>query len=132
MALADRLRSPGFQWTAIAALAVVALSVVPAVWPGLFVGPSGQISVLSGGATALLAVGLLLGWRWVRYVALAFLSVGGALALLWAVTNASPPFVVGHIALAVLSLFAAGVLAFVRPVQSYFDQSGTVSPASAG
>ncbi len=125
MPFSDRLQTPGFRWTAAAALAVVALAALPASWPGLFVGPTGQISVLGGvGIAALLAAGLLLGWRWARYVTVAFLALGGVMALLWAVTNAGPDFVLGHLLLAAIALSAAGVLAFASPVRAYFDPGG--------
>ena len=121
MSVADRLRSPGFPWTAAAALAVVALAALPALLPGWFVGPSGQISVLGGvGGALVLAALLLVGWRWVRYAAIAFLSVGGAMALLWAATNAGPGFLLGHLVLGGLALTTAGVLAFAGPVRAYF------------
>ena len=123
MTFSERLRTPGFWWTFAAAFAIVVLAAIPSVAPGWFVNASGQISALGGvGGALVLAVLLLLGWRWVRYAAVAFLVLGGGMALLWALTNAGPEFVPGHLLLAALALATAGVLAFASPVQSYFRQ----------
>ena len=125
MSLSERLRSPGFWWTAAAALLVVLLAAIPAARPGWFVESTGQITVAGGtGIAALLAFDLLLGWRWVRYLAVAFLVLGAAASALWVVTGADPVFRGGHALLTGLALVAAGLLVFAPPVRSYFSGDG--------
>ena len=125
MALPDRLRSSGFWWTAVAALLLILLAAIPAARPEWFVESTGQITVLGGtGIAALLAFGLLLGWRWVRYLVVAFLVLGAAASVLWVVTGAGPAFREGHALLAGLALLVAGMLVFAPPVRSYFSGGG--------
>ena len=125
MSLSERLRSPGFWWTAATALLVVLLAAIPAARPGWFVESTGQITVVGGtGIAALLAFGLLLGWRWVRYLAVIFLVLGAAASALWVMTGAGPAFRGGHALLTGLALVAAGLLAFAPPVRSYFGGGG--------
>ena len=69
MPLTERLPSHGFQWTALAAFAVVLVAAIPAAKPNWFVQSTGQITMLGGlGPATLLALGLLLGWQWARYL----------------------------------------------------------------
>ena len=126
MALPDRFRSRGFWWTAAAAFAVVLLAAIPAVRPGWFVESSGQITLVSGvGMAVLLALGLLLGWQWVRYLVLAFLVLGAVASAAWALLYADPAFLAGYLLLVALAAFAAGMLAFAPPVRAYFRRGAS-------
>ncbi|NBB84665.1 MAG: hypothetical protein GVY12_00365 [Bacteroidetes bacterium] len=121
MPSAERLQSHDFQWTALAAIVVVLVAAIPAAKPNWFVEPTGQITMLGGlGPASLLALGLLLGWQWVRYLTLAFLTVIALSTASWAFTNANPPFQAGFLLLAATATLAGALLAFPRPVRSYF------------
>ena len=124
MPLTERLQLHDFQWTALAAFAVVLVAAIPAAKPNWFVQSTGQITMLGGlGPATLLALGLLLGWQWVRYLTLASLTLITLSTASWAFMKAAPQFQAGYVLLAAIAALAVALLAFSRPVRCYFSKS---------
>ena len=100
------------------------MAAIPAAKPNWFVQSTGQITMLGGlGPATLLALGLLLGWQWARYLTLASLMLIALSTTSWALMNATSQFQAGYLLLAAAAAFAVAVLASSRPVRSYFGPS---------
>lgn len=120
--------TPEFWWTA----SVAALMVIQVVLPSFFTEwftddpmPVAGRGVL--GVHFLLVTGLLAGWRWTRYVTIAYLTLGlgfwAALAddLLPPEPSPMNDFLAGWGTLFVLHVAALLLLAFASPVRRYFQ-----------
>jgi hypothetical protein len=109
----------GLWWTGSAVLLVALSHWLPAVWPTLFVEPTGQVGG-SGFSVfgALVAAGLLYGARVARWVAIAY--IGLSLFHAWDMLTMTDFRKTGWLVVAVLNIAALGILVFAPAVKSYF------------
>lgn len=122
--------TPEFAWTCVVAAAMVLQVLLPSFLPEWFAGealPVAGRGVL--GVHFVLITGLLAGWRWARYVTLAYLTLGLGFWVALA-DDLLPPdpspmaeYLPAWATLFVLHGVALGLLAVAAPVRRYF-QSG--------
>lgn len=112
------LRRSGLWWTGGAVLLVALSHWLPAVWPTLFVEPTGQVGGGLGVVGALVAAGLLYGARVARWIAIAY--IGLSLFHAWDMLTMTDFRKTGWLVVAALNIVALGILAFAPAVNSYF------------
>lgn len=119
--------TPGFWWTAVAAGAFLLLTILPSLWPSGF--SDDPLPLAGRGALGLhfvLFVGLLAGWRWMRYLVITYLGLGFGfwLAVAGDVLPPAPspmqPYALGWSLLFVLHVAAFAILTFTPSVRSFF------------
>lgn len=118
----------GFFWTTLAVAALSLRCLIPDWYPEWFVSETGQITVNLGWIGWLIVIGLLIGWHWVRPIALVYYLIGfiAAIPLLNRLFDAQSNYVnehfFGYALLIGLDILAFCILAFVPSVRERFSR----------